>query len=209
MSAVPQMTAQEARAHQTFAALLQACSYPGRAYPLPGTGGTALLAVAAALLDLETSLYTPDAALAEQLAHLGARSRPPQHALYHFYPRLAADHLAALRTAPVGSHTRPDESATLMIGCLAAADAPAVHLRLEGPGIPPGTAPTIKVGGIPGAFWALRDEIIAYPLGWDIFLLRPDPADATSSQIIGLPRTTRVEVEAEVAFRTTDPTGGR
>jgi alpha-D-ribose 1-methylphosphonate 5-triphosphate synthase subunit PhnH len=59
-------------------------------------------------------------------------------------------------------------------------------LELEGPGIQSKTS--LWVDGIPHEFWTLRAEKCSYPLGWDIFLV-------SGNRVIGLPRTTRLEVK--------------
>lgn len=176
------MTEHEARAQRTFTALMWALSHPGRARVLPAAGAGAFVAVAEALIDLETSYFASEPELDRALARSGARRRGPADAFYQFYPVLDAAHLAALGDAPVGTYTYPDRSATLVIG--ARLDL-GTALRLTGPGI---VQPIdLLVGGLPVEFWSLRAQAIRYPLGWDVFLIDGD-------RVVGLPRTTSLEV---------------
>jgi alpha-D-ribose 1-methylphosphonate 5-triphosphate synthase subunit PhnH len=135
------------------------------------------------LIDLETSYYTSDSALRKQLVHLGAAFNSPEQARYQFYPVMNRDALDQISHAPVGSYASPDDSATLVIGCTLGSG---ILLELEGPGIK--TQTCIRVDGIPGEFWKLRKEKCMYPMGWDIFLV-------SDNRIVGLPRTTRLEVK--------------
>jgi alpha-D-ribose 1-methylphosphonate 5-triphosphate synthase subunit PhnH len=178
----PILSVDEARTQQTFRALMWALSYPGRPQALPFAGRAALLAIADTLLDLETSYYCADPELGTALARSEARPLAVAHAAYQFYPLLLEHMLSLLATAPVGSHAYPDEGATLIIGCELGAGQ---MLRLSGPGIPGATQ--LRVAGVPPQFWALREQACAYPLGWDLLLLAGD-------QLVGLPRSSRVEV---------------
>ena len=181
--ATAQINEQEARTQQVFSALLSALSYPGREQRLPQGGQKGFLAIAETLIDLETSYYTPDTQLDLQLARLGAHAQPPALARYQFYPYLDPTILEELQTASVGSYSSPDEAATLVVGCAFTAG---TWLELAGPGIQLKTS--VLVDGIPAEFWTLRAEKCRYPLGWDIFLV-------SGNRVIGLPRTTRLEVK--------------
>jgi alpha-D-ribose 1-methylphosphonate 5-triphosphate synthase subunit PhnH len=185
----PRMTEIEARNHATFTALMWALSYPGRPQPLPENGDAAAT-VGAALLDLETSYFTPDAALDALLARMGARRRGPGEARYQFYPALGAEELGLLAAAPLGSYAYPDDSATLVVGCELGRGA---RLRLRGPGVDGEVE--LRVGGLPAEFWEHRAAAIRYPLGWDVFLV-------AGRSVVGLPRTTAVEVGAESGWPT-------
>lgn len=177
------MNTEETLAHKTFTALMWALSNPGQMQLLPEAGLVAFGAIADALVDLETSYYTPDTALEAHLARTGARERAPQSAMYQFYPVLQESDFEAINAAPIGTLTYPDESATLVIGCVFGRG---VRLSLRGPGIR--DRAELLVDGVPAAFWRLRSRIIRYPLGWDVFLVAGD-------QVVGLPRTTTVEVD--------------
>lgn len=176
------MLPDEALAQQTFRALLAALSFPGRPQRLPAAGNAAFAQIGNALLDLETSWYCPDARLATTLAFSGARQAPPALARYQFYPALYEADLAGIAQAPMGSYNYPDESATLVLGCVIGDGR---LLELRGPGIKGRL--DIRVAGLPDGLWELRARSRRYPLGWDLVLV---DADA----VIGLPRSTIVEV---------------
>ena len=178
----PTMTSAEAREHAAFTALMWALSYPGRPQRLPARGMAAFGAIGAALVDLETGYFTQDAALAAALADTGGRALPPARAPYQFYPTLTAAALDALRAAPVGTYADPDGGATLVLGCVLGSGP---TLTLSGPGIS-GSA-QLRVGGLPEQLWSLRAAAGPFPLGWDLLLVDGD-------QVVGLPRSTAVEV---------------
>lgn len=179
----PVYTADEALTRETFLALIWSLSYPGRVYELPARYD-AFSAIADTLLDLETSYFTLDALLGEYLARSGARSLSPERAAYHFYPDLDARKLETLTRADAGTLLYPDHGATLFIGCEFRGE---TTLRLSGPGISPARMPVVQVGGIPAEFWTRR-AAHRYPLGWDVYLV-------SRTQVVGLPRTTRITVE--------------
>jgi alpha-D-ribose 1-methylphosphonate 5-triphosphate synthase subunit PhnH len=176
----PARTDFEARAHATFTALMWSLSHPGRPQILPATGRDAFLAIAEALVDLETSFFTPDPQLDVQIARTGARRRTADTALYQFFPHLAPADLALLRGAPLGSFRDPDQAATLVVGCGLETGQ---RLQLRGPGVR--DAIEVQVGGLPEEFWALRSTLARYPLGWDCFLV-------DRGFVLGLPRTTQI-----------------
>jgi alpha-D-ribose 1-methylphosphonate 5-triphosphate synthase subunit PhnH len=163
-------------------ALMWATSYPGRVQRLPATGLAAFAAIGEALVDLETSYHCADPELAPLLAQTGGRPLPVAEAAYLFYVWLAADKLDEVAQAQVGSFAEPHLAATLILGCNFGSGQ---RLTLQGPGVA-GTL-ELQVGGLPAAWWELRARSINFPLGWDCFLLAGD-------QLIGLPRTTIVEV---------------
>lgn len=177
----PTRPLEEAQSHATFTAIMWAMSYPGRPYQLSVAPSQALPAIAEALVDLETSFYTPDAALDAAIARTGGRRRPASTAMYQFYPQLSDADLELLPSIPYGTSRDPDQSATLVIGC---GFDYGVSVRLRGPGIP--TATELRVGGLPLGFWEARRHAIRYPLGWDLVLVAGD-------RVVGLPRTTLVE----------------
>lgn len=179
----PVYTPEEAHTRETFLALMWSLSYPGRIYELPA--GDAFHAIAGALLDLETSYYTPHDTLGAYLGATGARPLAPNSAAYHFYPVLDDMTVAAVESASTGTLTYPDQSATLIIGCQFGSGH---SFRLQGPGIPPAAPQIIQVADIPLAFRRLRARANRYPLGWDIYLV-------AGTQIIGLPRTTQMTLE--------------
>jgi len=177
-----EMNEREARTQQTFTALMWALSYPGRAQNLIGNGLQTWLTIGETLIDLETSYYTSHTELNTLLSRLGARARTPAQALYQFYPQLEDASLATLQNAPSGNYLSPDEAATLVIGVEFGAGQ---SLRLRGPGIKQEVE--LRVKGLPVAFWQLRARLNKYPMGWDIFLVG-------QGHVVGLPRTTQIEV---------------
>jgi alpha-D-ribose 1-methylphosphonate 5-triphosphate synthase subunit PhnH len=176
----PAYHAAEAASNDTFQALMWALSYPGREQTLPDHT-PAFDLIAATLLDLETTYFAPNAALAAQLARSGARPKAVSDAAYHFYPAIDTAALDLIRAASVGTLTYPDSAATLILGCtLGTGQA----LQFTGPGVR--ATITVHVGGLPDRFWALRREASRYPLGWDIFLV-------DGQRVMGVPRSTVVD----------------
>lgn len=178
----PAYSDQERQDRETFLALMWALSHPGREQKLPTVAKKPpFIVIAEALLDLETSYFTRDAALATALSHSGARALPVERAAYHFYPQVEEADLAVIEQATLGSPAYPDESATLILGCALGEGQP---LLLSGPGIK--HTEIVQVRGIPAAFWNLRNQTTRFPLGWDVFLV-------TESRVIGIPRSTSIE----------------
>lgn len=189
----PQSTAAETLARESFQALLSALSNPGQIVRLPGNSlatRQACRQIGFTLLDLETSFYTPDPALAAELLVSGARPLSVANAAYLFFPESAAftppaltQTLADLEQAAMGTITDPDEGATLIIGCRLGEGR---LLRLQGPGIQHQSE--VRVADLPLEFWHLRAAKISYPLGIDLFLV-------DGGQVVGLPRSTVIEIE--------------
>ena len=184
---MPTQTLPERRTHATFNALLWALAHPGRMQTLhPEPEQTAFAAIAEALLDLETTAFTTDGALEPILRRLGARPAPLDRAEYVFVPSHkndgALDDLSVLRDLGRGSLLAPDTAATLIMG--ARFDAAGPRVRFTGPGVDG----ALEVGtDLPLAFWSLRAEAVAFPIGWDAFLV-------DGHRVIGVPRSTRAEV---------------
>lgn len=175
--------ASEALTQRAYLALQWALSYPGRAHQLPVAfdGADDFMVIARTLLDLETSTFTNDDALARQLAQTGAKWRDVASAAYVFLPLLDDAALGLIEQMSVGTYAYPDEGATLICGCvLNSPDGDA--LTLSGPGVD--GSQTVRLGGVPRAFWDLR-RLIRYPLGFDAFFV-------DRGHVIGLPRTSEV-----------------
>ena len=189
----PISTAAETAARRTFQALLTALSNPGRSVTLPVAPDStydSCVQIGATLLDLETSFYTPHAALRTALAATGARIRPPAQAAYLFWPASTAfvgsslhATLDAIAQAAVGTITDPDQGATLIVACTLGQG---WRLQLHGPGIQ--YRQPLLVDQLPLDFWQVRAAKVHYPLGIDLFLV-------DGNQIVGLPRTTLIEIE--------------
>lgn len=172
----------EQRTRETFLALMDAFSYPGRTFSLPAGDPFAL--IAETLIDLETSAYAADAGLTALLASTGSRVLPAESAAYHLYPSADETALTGIAAASVGTLTYPDHAATVVIGgCTFGSGA---VVTMTGPGIKDRT--TVQVAGLPARFWTLRASRVRFPLGWDVYLL-------DGSQVIGLPRSTQVVVD--------------
>lgn len=189
---VPYATADELRGRETFLALMGALSRPGQPYELPAhavdsmveTIGACVL-VAEALLDLETTFFSPDPGLSRALARTGARAVAAARAAYQFYPALDAAALPTVEAAAIGDHLYPDRAATLVVGCRLGMGR---LLQLHGPGIR--SARELRVDELPAAFWTLRNQRTHYPLGWDLLLV-------DGAHVVGLPRTTAITLAKE------------
>lgn len=185
----PEQTPEQQASRSTFLALMNALSHPGRRHALAEqvTNRQAMQMVGQTLLDLETTFATDDPWLLEQLQRTGAYATEAARADYVFSPRLREQDLPSVAQARVGTLLAPDTSATLILGC---AFDEGLSLRLRGPGIgaqPPHRGEVrVRLEGIPLAFWQVRNQH-TYPLGWDLFLVN-------GGEIMGLPRTTQVEV---------------
>jgi alpha-D-ribose 1-methylphosphonate 5-triphosphate synthase subunit PhnH len=160
-----------------------ALSYPGEPQTL---AEVSLEHIGLTLLDLETSFYTPDNALAQRLKTTGARAKSLQDADYIFFSQLVEDDLGTLEHAKRGDMLYPDCAATLI---LQASFEAGTNLQLTGPGIE--THTVLQIDGIPTEFWQLRNKTRHYPLGWDVVL-----TDGT--QLVGIPRSTTVTITGEV-----------
>ncbi|MEL6149712.1 MAG: phosphonate C-P lyase system protein PhnH [Chloroflexota bacterium] len=180
----PAYSTSEALARETFNALMQALSYPGRILALPEGAESGFALIGQTLLDIETSFFAPDEAMVSTLANTGARFLTADKAAYHFYANLDDSALAHITVATVGTMLYPDQAATLIVNCRFG---DGVHLTLTGPGVPTGSARDIMVSGVPTAFWDLREQILNYPLGWDVLLVH-------GKQVVGLPRTTQIKI---------------
>ena len=181
---VPVQSPQEARAHHTFTALMNALSRPGRIREFSSTNP--FEAVSEALLDLETTFFTPNKALEGFCRSLGARFALPEKADYLLFPALEEEQLELLEHASIGTLLYPDQSATLLLGATFAGD---LKLKLSGPGVK--VEEHIILGGVPRAFWTLRNQKGSFPLGWDVILLE---AGELGSRVLGIPRSSKVEV---------------
>lgn len=177
LAAVPVPDAFETRTNATFEALMWALARPGsvQALPTPGMAG-----VAEALVDRECRVFCDDPALADRIASLGA-ARVALPLADHCFLALDSG-LIRLAEVAVGSALYPDDGATVVAE---ARFGTGQRLRLTGPGIE--TFAEIALDGISPIFWALRATLCRYPAGFDLFLI-------CGTQVIGLPRSTTIEV---------------
>jgi alpha-D-ribose 1-methylphosphonate 5-triphosphate synthase subunit PhnH len=176
-----------------FRAVLAALAEPGTvqavATDTPAPEGLSLAAATAllTLADYETPIYLPPAlrdgpAGAWLRFHCGATLvAEPGGAMFAVLD--GADEGPRLAAFSPGLDQFPDRSATLFVQCASLAGGQAV--TLSGPGI--ALRRTISPSGLRNDFWA---EVAAnaelYPLGVDLVL-------CAGEQLIGLPRSTRIE----------------
>jgi alpha-D-ribose 1-methylphosphonate 5-triphosphate synthase subunit PhnH len=184
----PTLSTVEARAHSTFTALMWSLAHPGEAQALEARPGdvSGLETIAEALLDLETSDCTSSAALEVALERTGSRRAISTEAAYHFHLEITSSVLSQLEHVRLGTPLYPDESASLILAC---SQDSGVQLRLTGPGI--AKERVVRALGVPLEFWKVRERKMSFPIGWDVFLVS---RVAAGIQVIGLPRSTRVEV---------------
>jgi len=177
MSSVPVPDAEETRANAAFGALLWALSRPGRPQTLPEPGEGA---IAAALLDRECRVFCADPALAPLVTRTGACRAELAQADHAFLG--AMQEAETLRALACGSALYPDAGATAVVRCTLGGGP---RVRLTGPGVD--GALELAVGGLPAGFWTTRAACLRYPAGFDLFL-------RDGAQVVGLPRSTDVEV---------------
>lgn len=185
-----------------FRTLLGALSRPGSVAmietPLPAAtsepsipdgaprAGLAVFAALLTLCDYATPVWLAqaDAALAAALRfHADAPlANTPREAAFAYVHDAAA--LPPLDTFACGTPESPEQSATVFVRVASLTDGPSVALR--GPGIE--STQTIAPAGLPARFWEERAALAPlFPCGIDFYFV-------CGAQIMGLPRTTRVEV---------------
>jgi alpha-D-ribose 1-methylphosphonate 5-triphosphate synthase subunit PhnH len=183
-----------------FRMVLQALSHPGRVLDMPcvaelpraGQGAAAMLLLA--LLDsdcrvwLSSKLASSDASTWLRF-HTGCQLvSAPDQAQFLWLAR--SDALPALHQMQLGSDEYPDQSATCVIETTGLTNRGEVAWQLEGPGI--ASTQSLAVAGLPADFedqWVNNQG--AFPRGVDVFL-------STETQLVGLPRTTRLRTAVEV-----------
>lgn len=184
-----------------FRAALQALSHPGRLVDVrhdaevPRCGHAASAALLLALLDADCQLWLSPALRDSDAAawlrfHTGCKLvETPSQAQFAWIA--VADVLPPLQSFSSGSENYPDQSTTCVI------DVPALghgtdtsqDWCLVGPGIQDEIR--LRVDGLSHDFvaqWAANHA--AFPRGVDLFL-------ATAQQIVGLPRSTRIDIPVE------------
>ncbi|WP_206995554.1 phosphonate C-P lyase system protein PhnH [Trinickia mobilis] len=154
--------------------------------PHSGHAGRAAFATLLALADDTTPIWlaTPDAALGSTLRfHTGATlTDTPSRAAFAYLHD--AEALPPLDTFALGEPETPEQSATLLIRVDAFTGG--AQVTLSGPGIE--TTASIAPRGLPERFWHERAELaVHFPCGIDCYLVCGDA-------LVGLPRTTRAEV---------------
>lgn len=176
MLSIPTPTVEETRANQAFDSLLGALSRPGTIRALPTAGEGSIIE---ALLDRECRVHCADPTLMPQVLETGAMLAELPEADHVFLG--AMQNAEALLTISQGSDLYPDGGATVV---LRASFEKGCKLSLTGPGIE--TRECVSVAGLPDGFWKLRQELIRYPAGFDLFLV-------DGKRVLGIPRSTTVE----------------
>jgi alpha-D-ribose 1-methylphosphonate 5-triphosphate synthase subunit PhnH len=146
----------------------------------------AAFATLLALADDTTPIWlaTPDAALGSTLRfHTGAPlTDTPSRAAFAYVHD--AEALLPLSAFSLGEPETPEQAATLLIRVNSLTGG--TPITLSGPGIE--TTATIAPRGLPARFWHERAELaVHFPCGIDCYLVCGDA-------LVGLPRTTRAEV---------------
>lgn len=179
-----------------FRTALQALSHPGRLLDmplnmaLPRGGHAAAAALLLGLLDADTSVYlSPGLAGSDAAAwlrfHTGCTEITDRGQAQFIWVG-QGDDLPLLQDLRQGSDAYPDQSATCVIE-VHNLHADEAGWRLQGPGILGERA--LRVQGLAADFPAQWSRNHAgFPCGVDVFL-------ATATQIVGLPRTTRITAE--------------
>ncbi|MFY0680349.1 MAG: phosphonate C-P lyase system protein PhnH [Thalassovita sp.] len=176
MHAAPTPSLDESRANRAFYALLTALSQPGKRKTLPSAGEDTIVE---ALLDRECRVSCADPTLMPKILATGAMISKLPQADHVFGGHLQS--AEALMALSLGSDLYPDEGATVI---LRASLTTGPKLRLSGPGIE--TTTDVSIGGLPEGFWQMRQDLIRYPMGFDLFFVDGD-------QVLGVPRSTLVE----------------
>jgi phosphonate C-P lyase system protein PhnH len=180
--------------------MLKALSHPGRRYIAPalsdeGTETPLLYQVAACLLDHEVTFALSDQcedALHQVLTqHTGALSTEWNRADFLFIA--GGESNGKLADAKRGSLAYPDHGATAIYFLPVTAEGSATDadrqcIRLSGPGIENPMAPGLA-GLTKEEYCLLRNINADYPKGVDVFVIEDN------HYIMGLPRSTRIEVE--------------
>lgn len=198
---VDAMTHDAVRAmQQIYRVLLDAMAHPGLVYQLithpqisidESTAHPAVASVLLTLADHEVSLHIDggDDALEQLLVRRLRVSIVPATEADFVVTRLATLDPTLLRRVKRGSLEYPEDGATVIIVCDALTAADGSRLTLRGPGIR--EALSVRLPGLSELVLRARAEAVSgYPPGIDILLV--DDA----GRVIGLPRTTRMEWEA-------------
>jgi alpha-D-ribose 1-methylphosphonate 5-triphosphate synthase subunit PhnH len=170
---------------QNYRSSLRALSQPGEVQQVMPLFGSGLLAMASVLLYAEVSYYG-ESSLDFQLirALCGARPVSQPEADYLFF---ATPHHAHLQQAKVGSAESPEFGATLLFG-FEMVEGGGTAVNLSGPGIDGLSRCLLPVSQ--DFISALQEKNSSFPMGIDLFFV------GTDNTLLGLPRTTRIEVIA-------------
>ncbi|OUS06611.1 phosphonate C-P lyase system protein PhnH [Rhodobacterales bacterium 52_120_T64] len=177
MLTTPVQSPEEAAGNATFDALLWALSRPGMARTLPEPSDSPIID---ALIDRECKVHCNDPLLVPQILRSGANQIDIVGADHVFLAVL--DDIAALDDVAKGSDLYPDDGATVVLQVTLDRGP---RVQLSGPGVD-GTL-ALRIGGLPAGFWQRRAALSRYPMGFDLFL-------RDGAQVVGIPRSTKVEV---------------
>ncbi len=176
-------------AQHAFRAALAALSRPGRLVeigrPIAGLPlGAAMAHLLLGLADDDSAVWwqhgDPDCSHWLRF-HTGAR-RAAATGDAMFAVVTDARSLPTLEQFAQGTAAAPELSSTLLVEVPSLVDGPALQWR--GPGIR--EAATVRIAGLPAAFWAQwQANHAGFPQGVDVFF-------TCGAQVLGLPRTTRV-----------------
>lgn len=188
-------------AQGVFRAVLDALARPGQLRSVGSRlahsdeASVAARATLLALADATTPVWlqTPLAEVASALRfHTGAPLLYGDAALATAQFALLTDpaRCPALDRFAFGTSESPEHSATLIVDvptlAVGHANDGGLHLRLRGPGI--ATHTDVSVSGLDAAFWQARAALAPrFPAGLDLLI-------AAGDTVLGLPRTTQVEV---------------
>ena len=173
----PIRTSEEKTSNATFDALMWALSRPGSIRRMPVSGEASIIG---ALIDRECKVFAADPLLLPLVARTGAEIAEQDGADFVFLGSLLD--AGKLRQIRQGSDLYPDDGATLV---LRVSVGQGTKLWFSGPGVE--GAKEIAIGGLPANFWALRSEIMRYPMGFELILV-------DGPEVVGVPRSTVVEV---------------
>ena len=175
----------------TFRALLRANSYPGQIEKIsvglnpPEGMDTAAAAICLTLLDFEVNVWLDSGFDSEEISsylgfHCGCTVTPVAEKA-DFVLISDLENLPELSMFKIGTSELPDRSATMIIR-VPEISGDAGGMELTGPGIE--TTKSLKIPGIPEAFWQeRRDMAEMFPQGIDLIFTAND-------KVCALPRST-------------------
>lgn len=167
-----------------FRNCLEAMARPGQRQEITPLFGSSLLAMASVFLYAEVSHYYKSELDFELIGAIcGSPLAPQEQADYLFLDTPLFETVAA---AKIGTSENPEESATLIFSYTRDQLRSGTAAVLEGPGISGRSAVELPVDSI--FLQELSRKNSDFPLGVDLFFIGSDDS------LIGLPRTTRIEV---------------
>ncbi|MCL2635011.1 MAG: phosphonate C-P lyase system protein PhnH [Betaproteobacteria bacterium] len=167
-----------------FRQIMKGFAYPGRLGRLDTEAEHALPLLLATLVDRSNRLADPRQLLAaDEYRRLGSRASSPESAQFVVLPGICPPDFQPM----LGSLENPEQGATLIV--VAERLAAGAGLRLSGPGID--GAASVAVQGIDPLWWQKREQWNAgFPLGVDMIVV-------AGRQVLGLPRTVRIDTKGD------------